>query len=352
MARDTQSAFDRRTNSPPHPWDGFLAGPENALALAGATAMARGEAEGLSPLVIHGPAGVGKSRLLAGLVAERLLRRPESAVAHVTAEAFAAACAEAAGVGDGTGWVDLRARFRALDLFLLEDLHALERAPLALEELSHTLDALEEAGAAVAASARSGPGQWSGLPPRLVNRLMGGLSVRIDPPGPASRRRYLLERARARGLPLAAESVDLLTESADGYRALDGLLARLALESRVGRRPVDRASVASALEEGGPGALTVDQVAKAVAARFGVPARDLRSASRRASLVAPRHLAMLLAREQTGLSFAAIGVHFGRRDAATVRHACRAAAARLAADPALAAAVAALRQGGWLEGTR
>jgi chromosomal replication initiator protein len=46
---------------------------------------------------------------------------------------------------------------------------------------------------------------------------------------------------------------------------------------------------------------------------------------------------MHLARSLTGASFAAIGAYFGGRDPATVRHACRAAAARLDADPALAA---------------
>jgi len=329
---------------PPHPWDGFLAGPENALAMAGAMALARGEGAGISPLVVHGPAGVGKSRLLAGLVAERLARRPESTVAHLTAEAFAAACTEAAGA-DG-GWADLRERFRGLDLLVLEDLHALARSPLAIAELTSTLDALDAAGAALAVSARSGPGQWTGLPPKLVDRLAGGLSVRIDPPGPASRRRYVLDRARARGLPLVAGAVDALAEAADGYPALDGHLARLGLAARIGRRPADKALVASVLEEGGPAeAPTIEEVARAVAARFGVRAAGLRSASRRPTLVGPRHLAMLLAREATGLSFAALGAHFGGRDAATVRHACKMAAGRIAADPALAAVAAALRQG-------
>ncbi len=77
----------------PHPWDGFLMGEENALAYAGVMALARGDGEGVCPLVVHGPSGVGKSRLLAGLVAERLLRRPVAVVAHLVAVAFAAACA-------------------------------------------------------------------------------------------------------------------------------------------------------------------------------------------------------------------------------------------------------------------
>src|SRR5260370_692553 len=159
------------------PWDGFLTGPENALAHASVLALARGEG-GISPLVVHGPSGVGKSRLLQGLVGERLLRIPGSAVAHLGAEGVAAACALAA--RRPGGWAELRGRFRALDLFVLEDLHALERTPLALQELTHTLDALAGAGAAVAVSARVGPGQWRGWPSRLVSRLVGGLAVRVD----------------------------------------------------------------------------------------------------------------------------------------------------------------------------
>jgi chromosomal replication initiator protein len=324
-----------------HPWDGFLTGPENELAYASVLALARGQEAGTSPLVVHGPSGVGKSRLLAGLVSERLLRRPESAVAHLEAEAFAAACAEAA--GQLGGWAELRERFRGLDLFVLEDLHVLERAPLALGELTHTLDALDDAGAAVAVSARTGPGQWSGWPRRLVNRLLGGLAVRVDPPGLASRRRYVLDRARARGINLAAEAVDSLAETADGYRTLEGWLANLALTARVERKPLDGRLVAPLLDGDASSAPpTIDEVARAVAAKFGVRLRELRSDTRRHTIAEPRHLAMHLARALTGLSFQAIGAYFGGRDPATVRHACKAAAARLAADPALAAAVAAL----------
>lgn len=346
MNPPADNAFD--TPPPPplvHPWDGFLSGPENELAHASVLALARGDTAGVSPLVLHGPSGVGKSRLLAGLVAERLLRRPESALAHLEAEAFAALCAEAA--GRPGGWTELRGRFRRLDLFVLDDLHALERAPLALTELTHTLDALDEAGAAVAVSARTGPGQWSGWPQRLVSRLRGGLAVRVDPPGLAARRRYVLDQARRRDLTLAAEAVEGLAEAADGYRVLDGWLARLALEAKVERRPLDHTLAAELLSEEAPlasGAPTLEQVARAVASRFGVTLKDLRSSSRRRNVAEPRHLAMHLARSLTGQSFQAIGKYFGGRDPATVRHACQAAAERLAADPALAAAASALRR--------
>ena len=334
------------------PWDGFLAGPENALAHAGVLLLAKGEVQGVSPLVVHGPGGAGKSRLLAGLVGERLRRKPESAVAHLAAEAFAAACAEAnggpgAGWGErGRGWAELRSRFRGVDLFVLDDLSSLERAPMAMDELGHTLDALAELGAGVAVAAREGPGHWLGWPRRLVGRLSGGLSVRVDPPGLPTRRRYLLEQGRAAGVNLASGAVDALAEAADGYRTIDGWLARLALGTRLGRGPLDSKAVDAFLrgdETAGAPEVDVDRVARAVAARFGLNLRDLRSSTRRQAVVGPRHLAMHLARALTGRSFARIGAYFGARDAATVRHACKMAETRLAADPALAAAAESIR---------
>jgi chromosomal replication initiator protein len=330
--------------SPAHPWDGYLVGEENALAHASAIALARGGAEGVSPLIVHGPSGAGKTRLLAGLVAERIARNPGASVAHLAAEEFAALVGDAADRRGGFG--ELRDRFRRLDLFVLDDLHSLERSTLALGELAHTLDALEEAGASVAASARVGPGRWSNWPERLVSRLVGGLSVRVDPPGLASRRRFVLERARAKGLRLAAEAVEEIAGRGEDYRALDGLIARAALMAKVEKRPMDRSLASDLLAEDDgttPGPRqAAERIARAVAERFGVTLRDLRSASRRHALVVPRHLAILMVRRGTSLSFAAIGDFFGKRDAATIRHACDMAEARLANDPAMAAEVAAM----------
>ncbi len=329
----------------PQPWDGFLAGEENALALAAVHALARGgdEGEGISPLVLHGPSGAGKSRLLAGLVAERLARRPGSSVAEVDGEAFASACADASGRPEA--WAEVRDRFRGVDLLAIDGLESLARVPPALEELAHTLDALDARGGAAAVAARTPPGRWDDWPARLTSRLLGGLAVRVDPPGLASRRRYLLDGARSRSVALASDAVDALAEAADGYRTLDGWLARLALAARVGRVPLDRPMVESYLaDEAGPapGSPPLDAIARAVAARFGVRLRDLRGPDRHPQNVEPRHLAMHLARAHTALSFAAIGAYFGRRDPATVRHACRAAEARLASDPALASTAEAL----------
>ena len=317
------------------------------------TSAVRGEVEGYSPLVLHGPSGAGKSRLLDGLVADRLARAPESSVARLTAESFALERAEAAKSDQADAWGGFRERFRDLDLFIIEDIHAFERSPVAFDELTHTLDALLAIGAAIAVSSRSGPGSWTGWPSRLVDRFLGGLSVRVETPGVESRRRFAFETARSRGLTLASDALDLLAETlAAGYRELDGILQRIALSARLNLKShndqylIDKAFVVSVLstDADANSSVELDDLVRAVAARFGLKPRDLRALDRHKMVVEPRHLAMLLTRELTALSFAKIGDYFHHRDPATVRHACRASAARLAADPALAAVAEAIRE--------
>ena len=175
-------------------------GPENELAMAAAQALARGERDGISPLVVYGPSGVGKSRLLAGLVAEWLLRHPGSSVAHLDAQTFVAACLEAAAVAGGLGWSALRGRFRSVDLFVLEDVEGLDAGPWpGTSWYTHLMRLMRSVPPW--RSRRTAPGSWPSKvwPRRLVNRLMGGLALPIASPGLTSRRRYVLQRAAPAG---------------------------------------------------------------------------------------------------------------------------------------------------------
>ena len=315
--------------------------------MAAAQSMARGEHQGISPLVVHGPSGVGKSRLLAGLVAERLRREPGSAVAHLDAETFAASYAEASGDGrKGDGWSALRGRLREVDLLILEDLEGLARAPASRDELAHTLDALETAGAAVAVSARTAPSDLAeagvagpadqpvaGRPDRADRPARPGRAPPICPPS----RRDPRPEPPGRGRRAAGRDGRRLPHPRRLARPARARRPdRVEAQRRQGPRPRRRDRRRHPGRGGTPGHRgRLDRVDRAERwpSRFGVRLGLVRGPSRRASVVAARHLAMHLAREHTGSSFAAIGAYFGDRDPATVRHACRAAIGRLAADP-------------------
>ncbi len=79
---------------------------------------------------------------------------------------------------------------------------------------------------------------------------------------------------------------------------------------------------ASGEAETGP--ITVAEIQRAVAKQFNVPLTAFTTGRRDQPTVFNRQVAMYLCREFTGLSLAAIGAEFGRRDHGTVLHAWRA----------------------------
>ncbi len=64
--------------------------------------------------------------------------------------------------------------------------------------------------------------------------------------------------------------------------------------------------------------INVAIIIEACAAAFDVSDLDIRSARKNAEAVRARAIAMLLAKEMTGLSLQEIGAHFGQRDGSSV----------------------------------
>lgn len=78
---------------------------------------------------------------------------------------------------------------------------------------------------------------------------------------------------------------------------------------------------------------TVHEIQDAVCRRFGLSRGEINSNSRMARVVAPRHLAMALARDMTHKSFPEIGRLFGNRNHTTILHACNKIKSYIAESP-------------------
>jgi len=89
---------------------------------------------------------------------------------------------------------------------------------------------------------------------------------------------------------------------------------------------------------------SLPRIAKVVAKFFAMPMGELRSNRRPKRALLPRQVAMFLSRELSGESAAKIAAFFGRKNHATVVHACRRTRSLLAADSSLARDVERLRR--------
>ena len=324
----------------------FVIGDCNRLAHAAALTVAEMPAQAYNPLFICGPPGVGKTHLLNSIATLLLSHSPGLAVRCTTGEAFTNEFLGALGAGHTE---DFKARFRAIDVLLVDDVQFLEHKTKTEEEFFHTFNALHDAGQQIVLSSDRPPRDLQALEDRLRERFEAGLVADIELPGPrhasgdpaharaprphrAGRRRRAggHRRARAEQRPRARGRADPRGGLQLSHRPPDHRASSPRRSSTASTRELlpPRPSAARS-----PTSRPLPATSSASRARSCCPPRAP------ARIAAARQVAMYLARELSGESLPAIGRGFGGRDHTTVLHAWRRTSARLAEDPASREAV-------------
>ena len=90
--------------------------------------------------------------------------------------------------------------------------------------------------------------------------------------------------------------------------------------------------------------MTIHEIQQIVCADYGVTVLDLVSRRRQRAIIAPRHVAIWLARHCTVASLPDIGRAFGGRDHTTVLHAIARIDARIGSDETFVVRLAKLRR--------
>jgi len=319
--------------SPRHTFDTFVVGDSNRDAHAAARALLA--AREPAPLLLYGPSGVGKTHLLHAVF--HALDAAGTSAACVSAADLVTAMAGAYDARTQTQfWRDLA----PLGALLLDDIHSAEGHDLMQERLLDGLSGWAEARRLLVLTSDRAPGDMPTLARGLQERVRGSAVAAIERPEPALRLAILHQKARAHGIVLEPRlAARVATAFGDNVRRLEGALNRLLAHARLSGRQIDAEVGAEALAElrpRSPSTLMVDDVLGATAESFHTTVRRLRGRGRSAELLLPRRVAMYLARELLGWSFAELGAVFGC-DHTTVLQACRVVTARRRSDPAFAA---------------
>jgi len=298
--------------------DTFVVGPCNRLAFASAETAARRPGE-MTPLVIHGPTGVGKTHLLQGIwCAVRRTRRSLRAV-YLSAEQFTSGFVEAL---RGSGMPSFRRKYRGLDLLLLDDLQFLAGKRSTQIELLHTIDALLREGRQLVFAADRPPERLSDFGPELITRLEGGMVSRVEPPDYATRLGIVALMGRRSALAVPEDVQQFVAASFSNHaRELSGALCRLQATSQALGRPGSLELARQCLDElihTSSRVVRLPDIERAVREVFGVGTGELQSDCKAKSVSHPRMLAMWLARKYTRAALSEIGDYFGRRSHSTV----------------------------------
>jgi len=297
----------------------YVVGLGNRMAHA-AAALAAEQPGAMSPLVIHGPSGVGKTHLLEGSCRRMRERNPRSSAVMLSAEQFTTTFLES--LHGRRGLPGFRRSLRAADLLVIDDIQFLIGKKATISELLHTLEALQRAGKQVVFGSDRDVESLAELGADLQARLRGGMCARILPPDEATRAGIVESLAARRGLSIPAEVVAFVAaRMARNTRELAGAVNRLEATSHMLGIPVTLDMAEECLAElvrSSSRAVRLADIERAVCSALGVDLGSLQSSCRVRRVNQPRMLAMFLARKHTPAALSEIGAYFGRRSHSTV----------------------------------
>lgn len=323
--------------NPKNSFDAFVVGASNNFACAASHAVAKSPGSTYNPLFLYGGVGLGKTHLMQAIGHDVWSKDTSSTVLYMTSEAFTN---ELIAAIQNRSTVAFRARYRSVDVLLIDDIQFIAGRDSTQEEFFHTFNTLYDARKQIVMSSDRAPKDISGLEERLVSRFQWGLVTDIQPPDLETRVAILRAKAEQDRVDLSQEVAHFIAQAiTTNIRELEGALIRVTAYASMLDQPVTMEIAELALKDLIPTVaskpISIDRIQRDVAAHFDVRIADLKSSKRSRQIAFPRQVAMYLCRELTTASLEDVGDAFGGRDHTTVMHGYRKIAEERERDPGL-----------------
>ena len=332
--------------SPRYTFESFVIGNSNQFAQAASQAVAELPSKAYNPLFIYGGVGLGKTHLLHAVGHEIARLYPSLRLLYLSTERFTNDLINAIRY-DRTA--EFRAKYRTIDLLLIDDIQFISGKERTQEEFFHTFNDLYESRKQIIVSSDCSPKDIPEIEERLRSRFEWGLIADIQPPDFETRVAILKKKAALERVRLADDVAYLIASRVkSNIRELEGSLTRMiAFCALTGREmSVDLAQeVLSDLWGEEEKVITIEQIQRKVSDFFGVKLSDFKAKNRTKAVAFPRQIAMYLARQLTHASLSEVGRSFGGKDHTTVLHAVDKIQTLLQDDPKLRKSIDALIQG-------
>ena len=303
----------------------FIVGSANRLAHAASLSVAERPGEAYNPLFLYGGVGLDKTHLMHAVGNAVVQRFPRKKVVYATSEKFTNDFITSIQQGRID---DFRARYRQIDLLLIDDIQFIADKERTQEEFFHTFNAIHEDGKQIVLSSDRPPKQITTLEERLRSRFEWGLIADLTAPDLETRIAILRTKSEEQGVRVDPEALEFIARKVvSNVRELEGALNRIVAYASMQGMPINvdlaQAVLSNVLYSPRKRAVTPERIAMAVSEYYDVELEVLRGKKRDRAVVVPRQIAMYLMRAETDVSLLRIGAELGGRDHSTVLHACK-----------------------------
>jgi chromosomal replication initiator protein len=332
--------------NPRYTFSNFIVGSANRLAHAASLSVAERPGHAYNPLFLYGGVGLGKTHLMHAIGNQVIARFPRKRVVYATSEKFTNEFITSIQQGKID---EFRARYRRIDLLLIDDIQFIADKERTQEEFFHTFNAIHEDGKQIVLSSDRPPKAILTLEERLRSRFEWGLIADLTAPDLETRIAILRAKAEEGGVPIGSDVIEFIARKVvSNIRELEGALNRIVAFASMGASPISielaQAVLSNVLYNPKKRQVTPERIAKAVSDYYSVPMDALQGQKRDKAIVMPRQIAMFLMREETDVSLLRIGAELGGRDHSTVLHACDKITREVAVNDDLRREIAAVRE--------
>ncbi len=330
--------------NPRYTFDAFIVGNSNRLAHAASLAVAEAPGESYNPLFLYGGVGLGKTHLLHAIGHQGV--QTGLAVLYVSSEQFTNEIVNAIRYRTTE---EFRAKYRSVDILLVDDIQFIAGKESTEEEFFHTFNSLYEMSKQIVICSDRPPKAIVSLEERLRSRFEWGLIADIQPPDLETRMAILRVKADLLHYRIPDDIISYIASRVQtNIRELEGCLNRLMAYQQLHRTDltmdVARAAMSSLGNDNRESHLGTRQIAQAVAEYYHISLEAMCGKQRDKHIVVPRQIAMYLMRQETQASLLEIGQLFGGRDHSTVLHACEKIDRALNLNPTLRREIVAIRE--------
>ena len=306
-------------------FDNFLEGESNRLARSAGQAVAnKPGGTSFNPLLVFGGVGLGKTHLLHAIGVEIKEKHPEKTVLYISAEKFTQQYIDSVKNNTRNDFIHF---YQLIDALLIDDVQFLAGKSGTQDVFFHIFNHLHQNGKQVVLSSDKAPVDMQDIEQRLLSRFKWGLSAELQQPDYTTRVAILRNKLYLDGMNLPEEIIDYIAQNIkSNIRELEGAIISLIAQASFNKKEVTlelAQQVVDKFVKNTKKEVSIDYIQKMVADYFEMDIDTLQSKTRKRHIVQARQLAMYFAKKYTKASLASIGSQIGKRDHATVLHACR-----------------------------